>query len=286
MADSRQPIADSRQPQPLAVGPWHQGEFQIVRCEIDPQEAWPTFATLEEAAEAIERQAVAPELLLLAQPRPGMMRQAVLDRLQATAPLVRVVTVAGSWCEGELRTGRPLPGTVRLYWYELAAWWKRNAAAWATGDCTAWSLPLEEEPWRPLGATATNDQHATYGNAANGTYSGLVEIDTPSHETFSTLAAALKTHGWSAVWQPRGRRRAAVEAPAAGIWDGGQFDSPEPEQLAQFCQCDSNSTPNRPVVVLLDFPRAEHIQMARKVGATAVLGKPYFVDDLLEKLGG
>lgn len=263
----------------MAVGPWHRGEFCIVREEIDPQTRWPTFGTLEQAITAIEQQAVVPELLLLAQPRPGIYRQVLLAQLQTLAPLMRVVVVAGSWCEGELRTGQPLHGTLRLYWHEMAAWWKYAMATWAAGECPLWSLPLEEELWRPI-------QPATIaGNTTcSGTRLGLIEIDSPQQETFSALAAALAPHGWSAVWQPRGRPRAAVAGAKAGIWDGGQFDPPEQSQLAEFCQ--TAREPNARVIVLLDFPRAEHIHMAAEAGASAVLAKPYMIDDLLIKLAG
>ncbi len=42
--------------------------------------------------------------------------------------------------------------------------------------------------------------------------------------------------------------------------------------------------PDVPLVVLLDFPRREAVITAMRLGATAVLGKPWRVDQLLAAL--
>ncbi len=255
--------------QVLAVGPWQQREFRIVRRQIDPEKNWPTSDSLEQALAEVDEQTVAPEIVLLAQPRPGYYSQSLLDRFQATAPLTRVIVVAGSWCEGELRTGKPLDGVQRFYWYEFAAWWRHAIALWAAGESPPWSLPT--------GDARTRSFVCDTGAA------GLVEIDSQDHETFAALSAAISPYGWSAIWQPRGRHRATAVGTSVGIWDGGQFDPPEVEHLAEFCRRMRGQ--DAPVVALLDFPREEHFHQATEIGAHAVLAKPYFVDDLLWAIG-
>src|SRR5262245_6670790 len=85
--------------------------------------------------------AVNPELIVVAQSRPGMIAARQMDALRRPAPLAGVVALLGSWCEGETRTGRPWPGVERLYWYEFPAWWRRQLALRAKGCCPEWSRP-------------------------------------------------------------------------------------------------------------------------------------------------
>jgi hypothetical protein len=266
-------------PQILAVGPWQLREFSMVRHEIDPMSSWPICQTLKQAATLLEQKEVAPELLLLAQPRPGYYVQSLLEHLQRLAPLTRIVLVAGSWCEGELRTGQPARGVLRLYWYDLAAWWRDAMACQAAGGCTPWSEPQED------GYAQRLRKNTSQSGPVQTRADCLIEVDTLEYETFATLAALLTSVGWSAVWQRRSLRPITTAGTAAGIWDGGQFDPPEIDQLARFCQSLKKCAGCLvPVIVLLDFPRSEHISMAQAAGARTVLPKPYRMDDLLSML--
>ena len=265
--------------QVLAVGPWNRHEFSLVRHQIDPMSTWSACQTLSQATDLLEQQTIAPELLLLAQPRPGCYAQSMLDDLQRLAPLTRIVMVAGNWCEGELRTGQPTRGVLRIYWYDLAAWWWKAMACRTAGTCPPWSEPLDDGYAQRL--RTNRSPHAGPRKRENG----LVEVDTLQYESFAALADALTSAGWSAVWQRRSRPVAATAGAAAGIWDGGQLDPRENDQLMNFCQSIRKNTDRPiPVIALLDFPRPEHLAMARAAGVQAVLPKPYRIDDLLAEL--
>ncbi|MAT70906.1 MAG: hypothetical protein CMJ58_15430 [Planctomycetaceae bacterium] len=290
------------------VGPWGQGEFDVLRTVLGDAGRWPVMATLAEAVEALDGLAAPPELLLLAQPRPGYFSEDEAAAVGRVAPLSRLVVVAGTWCEGELRTGRPLPGTLRMYWYQFEAWWRRGLAARTAGECPPWADPLED-PYsvRPLRRTAAlaaastptvaeqvfaaeveSDESAP--SAASG--GNCVAVDVCDYESFETLRIALRPYGWRCIWQPRHRpevwdshrARCGVDdpVPAAGIWDGGQLSSGEMGQLAAFS--DRLAECGAQVLVLLDFPRAEHVAAAASVGAWRVLGKPYLVDGVAGEL--
>jgi hypothetical protein len=254
-------------------------EFASVRHQIDPLSTWPSCHTLRQAAGLLEQQAVAPELLLLAQPRPGYYAQSMLAYLRSLAPLTRIVLVAGSWCEGELRTGQPAHGVLRLYWYDLAAWWREAMACQTAARCPPWSEPLED------GYAGRLRTSSSLPEIVQKRADGLVEVDTLQYETFAALATVLTSAGWSAVWQRHNLPPTTTAGTTAGIWDGGQLDPPEIDQLANFCQSLNKCAGFLvPVLVLLDFPRPEHLSMARAAGARAVLPKPYRVDDLLSML--
>ena len=270
--------------QVLAVGPWQLREFSMVRHAIDPMSSWPICQTLKQATILLEKKDIASELLLLAQPRPGYYAQSLLDHLQRLAPLTRIVLVAGSWCEGELRTGQPARGVLRLYWYDLAAWWRDAMTCQAAGGCPPWSEPQEDGYAGRLRKNASQSGAGQAGAVQSGA-GRLIEVDTLEYETFATLAALLTSGGWAAVWQRRGSRPIMTTGTKAGIWDGGQLDPPEIDQLAHFCQSLKKCAGCLvPVTVLLDFPRSEHISMAQVAGAQTVLPKPYRMDDLLNKL--
>lgn len=271
-------------PSLIAVGPWELTEFAAVRREVDPRGEWPCAATLGDVVRAIAAGGTPPELILLAQPRPGVDDPEALEELRRTAPLTRVIVVAGAWCEGELRTGRPLPGVVRLYWYELAPWWRAACAAIARGATPAWSAPLDEPRAGQMSAYIATP---VGGNElpVSGNERGAIAVDAVDFAVFETLAEALSPWGWRCEWMPRHRpqlcgHELASPAPVAGIWDGGQLSDHELASLTAFAA----ATRPAPVVALLDFPRVEHFAAVQAAGGAATLAKPYQVAHLVNEL--
>jgi hypothetical protein len=254
----------------IAAGPWQDAEFASVRAEIDADQTWPTAPTLHAAIDHIAAANAPPQLVLLAQSHAGADDQAEVERLRRLAPLTRVIVVAGSWCEGELRTGRPLSGAVRIYWYEFAAWWRAALERLANGETPPWAEPLTDlragHSIR-LRPTSTNGQ------------SRVLAIDTTDFAAFDALSAGLTSLGWHCLWQPRHRAALNVETggahplPTAALWDGGQLDDEELGNLTAFCR--RLRAQNAPVIALLDFPRAEHAAQTRSAGVAAFLAKPY-----------
>lgn len=259
--------------QVLACGPWDVGEFTWLRSAVDRQRRWPVVQSLGDALEIIDASAAPPELILLAQPRPGTESQEDVERLRRVAPLTRIVIVAGSWCEGELRTGQPLAGVVRLYWYEFPAWWRAAATALSRGECPPWSAPIDDVRSGQLADSAAPPAAQT---AYEWLYDRRIVIDAVDCATYEAIAAAVE--GPRYQWRQRNRRldrptpNRTSETPAAGVWDGGQLSDLEQRQLAEFCQELGEHTP---VLVLLDFPRAEHLLIIEAAGAAALMAKPY-----------
>lgn len=248
----------------LAIGPWHQLEFAEATASIAEWESWAHLESFEEALESLSQVDVAPELIFLAQPLPGIVRQASVDRLQLAAPLARIVVVAGTWCEGELRTGQPPGGVLRLYWCELASWWRAASKRLTEGRFPSWSLPLDHPQAGRFCAVSNRESLPE-----------VVAIDAEDYAVFETLAEAVQNDGSQPVWANRLTNHRAT----AGIWDGGQLAERELVRLRRFCKSVAG-----PVAVLLDFPRVEHQAQARETGAAAVFAKPYIVDEVLASL--
>lgn len=277
----------------VAVGPWDEAEFAMLRAELDTDRQWPTAATLRTLTDAIAESMadgaaatipsvpLPPELVLLAQPRPWISDQAQLETLRSLAPLTRVVVIAGTWCEGEPRTGQPSTGVVRLYWYEFAPWWRAARAEWEANQTPAWSEPLDDVRAGQKTAVITlRERHDVVPTEA-----GVVAVDAVDFAVFETLAAVLASFGWRCEWQPRHRPEVARPTQyVAAIWDGGQLSGGELTSLNEFARRVHASNAAAPVIVLLDFPRVEQLEAARAAGAAAALGKPYRVAHLVNEL--
>ncbi len=261
--------------QVLAVGPWQDREFRAAKAEVEEAAGWQTVADIVQAGEYLKAGETLPELILLAQPLPGRYYQKQIDQLQFLAPLARIVVVSGSWCEGEMRTGTPMVGVLRLYWYEFAPWWKSARNRVAAGLCPPWSLPLDHpQAGRCLPPSKAN----------RPSLGGPVAISSGDFTVYESLAAALSTDSIDSFWvQPAGKV-VLDQKVAAGIWDGSQLDAGELQRLAAFCR--QVGLHGAKVVALLDFPRVEHMAQAQDAGASAVFGKPYVVEELLVALCG
>lgn len=253
----------------LFVGPWDQGEFSVATADWEEFHAWRCVANVSEACEIISSEATAPELLFVAQPLPDCVRQLDIDRLQSQAPLMRIVIVAGTWCEGSLRTGAPLSGVLRLVWYELFPWWQAARHGMQSGTCPPWSAPLQHPQSGRLPVDSMREKIAL---------SGVVSIDAQDFAVFECLTDALAKYGLTTVWS-RANQKDGLQKSSAGIWDGGQLDTRDVQRLTTFCQ-----QIDGPIAVLLDFPRVEQFHLARSVGASAVFGKPYVVEEVVQEL--
>jgi hypothetical protein len=229
-------------------------------------------ATVDHAAARLADGGIGPEVIVFAQSRPGVMRAGDVDRLRRAAPLAGAVALAGSWCEGEPRTGRPLAGVHRLYWYEFTPWWRRQLGLRAAGLSPEWARPAAEDAvdW-PVERTTD----------AAAMPHGAVVLRTNRWDTADALADVLGSAGCATIWWPPGGRRPCVRGVAAGIWEGGQLSGREEHDLGAFCRRLGSTVP---VVALLDFPRRGAVERSRAVGAAAVLGKPWSNVDLLQSL--
>src|SRR5690349_7541486 len=94
--------------------------------DVDHADFREAIALLRAQSRVVASADALPELIVVAQSRPDSITSAQVEPFRRWAPLAGVVTLLGSWCEGETRTGRPLPGVERIYWYQFPAWWQRQ----------------------------------------------------------------------------------------------------------------------------------------------------------------
>jgi hypothetical protein len=243
----------------ITIGPWDGGEFALVQTTIKPSLSWHRCDDCETVVKLLSDYEWTPEFMLIAQPLPGGVSQEQVELLRQTAPLAQIVIVAGSWCEGELRTGHPPEGVLRMYWHEFANWWPTHIES-------KWSAFLD-------GPLAARSSHVNIANE----HSGTAAIYTPSLASFEALASTLALAGLDARWI---RKTDAMPDDAAiGIWDGGQLNAEELVDLQAFGS--GIRTRGGKLVALLDYPRKQHIEFLQQLGCQAILGKPYVIEELL-----
>ena len=104
----------------LLVGGDPDGEFSAAVNWLQGHAALTSVARIEDAAAELDR-GPPPDVVLIAQARPGQFTRGQVEQLHRASPVSRLVALLGSWCEGEIRSGRPWPGVVRIYWHQWRA---------------------------------------------------------------------------------------------------------------------------------------------------------------------
>jgi len=208
-----------------------------------------------------------PAAILLVQSRPGQLLFSSIERLHAQFPLARLIALTGPWCEGELRSGRPVPGIVRVPWrnWQVALKQQLEIACCATA---------------PLPRTATPTDYIESSTSAirrSQPRDGVAVICTHTLANYGYLADAVRRLGLTAM---RHDRAQPIPCPAkAIIFDGW-------ESASAFAmtneRANGNSLPAR--VLILHFPRPEDHVLARQAGIAAVLGFPLLLPELAAAL--
>jgi hypothetical protein len=224
---------------------------------------------IERSARTIRSSGSPPELIVVAVARPGEVSPHVIESLHQAAPLARIVTLLGSWCEGEPCSGRPCPGVVRLYWHEFAS----RMGQEYVGDerwTRLWSSPR----------TATAAERLAHEcRPIARTRQGLVAIGAASRMVYEGLADMCAQAGYATAWISATRVR-QVEGLVGGIWDDSSAVAGRPLPLSAFAR----QVRPAAVLALLHFPRRSDCDRAYAAGASAVHAKPFEVDDVLADL--
>ncbi len=254
----------------LLVGDAGRAEFREARTSLEVLAQTTRVANLDEAAELLSDGPLVPDLIVLAQSRPGEFSAAAVDRLRRAAPLARVVALLGSWCEGETRTGRPLAGVIRVYWHQWLPRFRQELERIHCGGCPTCGLP----------ATAGEEERLLLlTRLPPARRQGLVAIAVRQFAMADWLSAACRLVGYATVWlQPS--RPARIDGAVALLWDGNDFCRQWQAELQRLRM----ELGPLPILALLDFPRIGDCEAVMAAGATAVLSKPLLVDDLLWSL--
>jgi hypothetical protein len=274
-------------PTTLLIGDWDRSELgeavRLLRCRTDLL----AVAGIDEAVRLLvgdsgperEWEPISPELLVLAQARPGQFSDHDVARLKRRAPLARVLGLLGSWCEGEMRTGTAWPAAQRCFWYQWPARFESELDRVGQGLCPAWGLPETASLDERVLWTSTEETSSGRGTvliAARSTATAEAVGDACCETGLA--AEAVRWHGSGGGARPGDGQGSGPLV--AAIWEGTQCEADEAERLAEFCAWLKPTL----VVALLDFPRHSSCVRAISAGATGVVAKPFQLDDLVWQL--
>jgi len=254
----------------LLIGDTNRSEFRDARASLDSLGRVAHLPDTEAAAAALGGGEHTPDAIVIAQAYPSQFSHRGVDRLRRLAPLARILGLMGSWCEGEMRTGKPWPGVIRVYWHQWRARCHQQFGHMIRGESSAWALPV----------TATEEERLlAASDDALTRRQGLIAIYTRLFEMEDWLSAACRSIGCSTVWL-RPPRAARVEGATAAMFDGSGLQGDNRDELAHLC----TTLRPAPVIAIVDFPRIEDHRRAMDAGAAAVVSKPLHVEDLFWEL--
>lgn len=193
------------------------------------------------------------ELIVFLRPYPGAIPKYLVDELQRGWPLATMISLNGSWCEGEGRSGRPEPGVLR---FPAASFVSRMRDRFGTKS------PLLQMVKRLPRLASEAERILAESGAPLPTVSGAILIAAPNHETYEALSDAVALAGLSSVWHSR----AGFPIPAGiagAIWDASRGDEQDWEALVPFAL----SVQPAPVCLLLGFPRVQDFRRAYQVSS-------------------
>ncbi len=233
----------------LLIGDTSRPEFREACTALDEVARVTRFADVGAAIAALAAGLLTVHGIVLAQAYPDQFSAEAVDRLRNLVPLARLIAILGSCCEGEPRSGHPLPGVIRMYWHQAAVRIRREFPRSFEDQGSAWELP----------ATATDEERLLASTEAPlPRANGLVAIWTRRPEMEALLSDACRRGGYSTAWL-HPRQPARVQGAVAAIYDGASLDA---AGLAELSRLTADVSP-APVLALLDAPRIQDVRLAR-----------------------
>jgi hypothetical protein len=217
------------------------------------------------------------DLVVIAQSRPGQVSQSIVETIQCLFPWQPIVLLAGSWCEGETRTGRPAPGLIRIYWHQWLGRYELFVEEFTARRDSSWHVPRTATRADRLLAGRKQRIESRQTNVA-GKIRPL-EIGVSCHwlETFEWIADALSTADCRSTWIERLAPHATKGTRLDGlVVDGNSFNAAMRERLGRL----KNAFPTVPMIGLLNFPRKFETDDAFCQGMVSVVSKPLELEDL------
>ena len=248
-------VGDVRRPEFGAAVRWLTGHAHTI---------W--SASVADSERQLAKLARPPEIIVIAESRPGEYPLEQIDRLRELAPVAHLVSLLGSWCEGEPRSGRPWPGVFRTYWYRWPVVAARQLGQLATGACPMWGLPV----------TATDEERLLHEvSRPLPQRAGLIALSARHAETCRALSDACRLFGFATV-SLVSQQNVHMTGADAVLWDGEMIVDQSLRELDRLKRLFDPA----PVLALLLYPRSEDVKKVQSVGAAGVLAKPFSLHDL------
>lgn len=209
-----------------------------------------------------------PGLIFVCHPWPNSYSADEVDALRRAAPLARIVRLLGSCMEGELRTGRPWPATLRRYWYEVEPEIGMHDSEFRIQP--ALSVPPTASEDEQLLQKCYRDDKSISENPVR------IAIFARYREAAESLTDVCAQRGWSATWQRDIAGGIPAEADVA-LYDAICGNDADLHTVSNL----TAALDSAPLIAILGFPRTFDASRFKSAGAAAVISKPFQAGDLI-----
>lgn len=241
---------------------WHH-EFQSVISNFDVPMTLVPIEKIESVSD------FKFDLIVIAQSRRDQFFAVDLEKIQVMFPFLPVVGLLGSWCEGETRSGAPIPGVKRVYWHQWEGRYERFVQQLAGTGITSWHAPR---------TASVADQIVS--DVPLRHVSGTIEyvgISAWSRAQYEMLADAITQFGWQPRWIERGVWDAETSRTISAICIEADSWCTNLESRIRWVR---SEIPQAPIVLLLNYPRAFELDEIHSAGVSEVVSKPFELSDL------
>ena len=250
----------------LMIGDFSSREFCSLQTDIPRFADVTSVAGCTEAVGLLKGEHAIFDLAIVAERWPGEHAQGTLEQIQRERPIMRMVAVCGSWCEGQKRSGTPWPGMLHTTWHRWLPHWQDDLVRLSNHQLPSFGMPV----------AASEHERTLFRKFPTHTEGKLIAIRNRREDMADMLATACRSQGYATVWlDPRHPLR--LEGPDMILWEG----------LTQQLD-DLKNTHHRyhrtPILALLDFPRIDDVERAIAHGATEILAKPMHLEDLFTRV--
>ena len=212
------------------------------------------------------------DLIVVAQSRRGQFSQPDVERIRALFPLVPIVNLLGSWCEGNLRSGEALDGVECVFWHQWEGRFQEFRRQVLARQIADWQLP----------ATTTHGdrierRHRERAKMEEPRSAHRIGVYAMTLIQYEMLRDTFGSMGWQSDWMLQDD----WEAKERGVHDAICLDamslSPAVIEIIHDLQERFSATP---LVVVLNFPRPQEVDELARMGVSQVVSKPFEHIDL------
>ncbi len=250
----------------LLVGDYSSREFKPLRDSIPHFAEVTAVPGCAAAVQMLQSQDAIFDLAIIAERWPGEHAKSVLEQIQRERPIMRMLAVCGSWCDGQKRSGTPWPGMLHTTWHRWLPHWQEDLIRLSQSRLPSFGLPV----------VANDDERIMFRNFPPQTDGKLIAIRSRRDDMADMLTSACRSQGYAAAWlDPRYRLR--LEGPDAILWEGSANQLDDLQNIHR-------RYPSAPIMALLDFPRIDDLERALRWGAAEILAKPMHLADLFTRI--
>ncbi|MCH2180044.1 MAG: hypothetical protein MK106_14700 [Mariniblastus sp.] len=212
------------------------------------------------------------DLIVVAQSRRGQFSQADVERIRGLFPLVPIVNLLGSWCEGSIRSGEALDGVELVFWHQWEGRFEEFRRQLGMREIADWQLP----------ATTTHGdrverRHRERSKMEEPRTAYRIGVYAMTMIQYEMLRDTFGSMGWQTDWMLQDDWDGKEQVGHDAICVDAMSLSPSVVETLLDLQ---GRFPAIPLVVVLNFPRPQEVDELARMGVNQVVSKPFEHIDL------